>query len=63
MPGTAIIGLGNMGQGMARNILKAGIGLKGFDLSEAARARFAEDGGTPAESAAEAAEGCDLLLV
>ena len=63
MPGTAIIGLGNMGQGMARNILKAGIGLKGFDLSEAARARFAEDGGTPAASAAEAAEGCDLLLV
>ena len=63
MPGTAIIGLGNMGQGMARNILKAGIALKGFDLSEAARARFAEDGGTPAASAAEAAEGCDLLLV
>jgi len=63
MPGTAIIGLGNMGQGMARCILKAGIGLKGFDLSEAARARFAGDGGTPAASAAEAAEGCDLLLV
>ncbi|MEQ8899451.1 MAG: NAD(P)-dependent oxidoreductase [Roseovarius sp.] len=63
MAGIAIVGLGNMGQGMARNILKAGIGLKGFDMSEAAVARFTEGGGTPSASVAEAAEGCDLLLV
>ena len=63
MTATAIIGLGMMGQGMARNILKAGIALKGYDLSDAARQRFADAGGTAMQSAAEAAEGCDLLLV
>ncbi|MDV7271575.1 NAD(P)-binding domain-containing protein [Thioclava sp. A2] len=60
---TAIIGLGMMGQGMARNIIAAGIDLHGFDLSEAARAGFAQAGGKVAASAAEAAAGADLLLV
>ncbi|MEO3413092.1 L-threonate dehydrogenase [Roseovarius sp. CAU 1744] len=63
MAGTAIIGLGNMGQGMARNILKSGIALTGFDLSETARSGLAKAGGKAAASAAEAAQGCDLLLV
>ncbi len=63
MADTAIIGLGNMGQGMAANIVKAGIALKGFDLSELARKRFAESGGKAAASVAEAARGCSLLLV
>lgn len=63
MAGTAIIGLGAMGLGMARNIIGAGVALKGFDLSEAACARFAEAGGTVAKTAAEAATGCDLLLL
>ncbi len=63
MADTAIIGLGNMGQGMAANIVKAGISLKGFDLSERARERFAEAGGQAAASVAEAARGCSLLLV
>ncbi len=63
MTGAAIIGLGNMGQGMARNILQAGVALKGYDLSETARAAFAKAGGTPAASASEAAEGRDLLLL
>ncbi|GGE58371.1 NAD(P)-dependent oxidoreductase [Actibacterium pelagium] len=59
----SIIGLGAMGQGMARNILSAGIALTGFDLYAPARASFAEAGGIPAESAAEAAAGQDLALV
>ncbi|SPH17237.1 2-(hydroxymethyl)glutarate dehydrogenase [Defluviimonas aquaemixtae] len=63
MAGTAIIGLGMMGQGMARNILKAGIDLKGYDISAPARQRFSEAGGVAVESAKAAAEGCDLLLV
>lgn len=61
--GTAFIGLGNMGQGMARNIMASGTVLRGFDLSEAARARFAEAGGEAAGSAAEAAQGCSLVVV
>ena len=63
MTGTALIGLGAMGQGMARNIMAAGIALRGYDISEAARARFADAGGEAAETAADAATGCDLLVV
>ena len=63
MSGTAFIGLGNMGQGMARNIMAAGIPLRGFDLSEAARQRFAEAGGTAYDSVAAAVAGCDLVIV
>ena len=62
-PMTAIIGLGAMGQGMARNILRSGIALKGFDLSDAACAAFMANGGVACDTAAEAAQGCDLLLV
>lgn len=63
MGGTAIIGLGAMGQGMARNIMQAGISLRGFDLSTAARDRFAGAGGIAEDSAMDAVAGCDLLLV
>ena len=60
---TAIIGLGAMGLGMARNILKAGIDLTGFDLSSDALQRFAKLGGTPADTPEHAAKGADLLIV
>lgn len=63
MTDAAIIGLGMMGQGMARNIMSAGIELRGFDLSADARARFAEAGGKTGESLVEVVAGCDLLLV
>jgi L-threonate 2-dehydrogenase len=63
MAGTAIIGLGAMGLGMARNIIGAGVALKGFDLSPDACARFAEAGGTVAKNAADAAKGADLLVL
>ncbi len=61
--GTAFIGLGMMGQGMARNILRAGIALRGFDLFLQSRAKFAESGGVACDTAAEAASGCDLVIV
>lgn len=63
MAGTAIIGLGAMGQGMASNVMRAGVALTGFDIADAARAQFAAAGGKPASSAAGAANGCDLLIV
>ncbi|MDQ2088870.1 NAD(P)-dependent oxidoreductase [Marimonas arenosa] len=62
-PSTAIIGLGAMGMGMARNILAAGLPLKGYDLSGPARDRFAGLGGSACDSAAGAADGCDLLIL
>ncbi|SHI06217.1 L-threonate dehydrogenase [Marivita hallyeonensis] len=60
---TSIIGLGAMGLGMARNILKAGIDLKGYDLSPEARQRFSDAGGVPCDTAEEAAQEADLLLI
>lgn len=63
MSGTAFIGLGMMGQGMARNMLSKGIALRGFDLNAAARTRFANFGGTACVTAALAAQGCDMVFV
>jgi L-threonate 2-dehydrogenase len=63
MTGTALIGLGAMGRGMARNILGAGIALRGYDISPDARAAFAAMGGDATDTAVEAATGCDLLVV
>ena len=51
------IGLGNMGKPMAENLLAAGFDVTGFDI--------AEIGDTPlrlANSAGEAAAGCDLVI-
>lgn len=63
MSKTAFIGLGNMGQGMARCMMQAGIPLTGFDLSPDARTMFAANGGTPEDSAEAAADGAELLFV
>lgn len=63
MSGTALIGLGAMGMGIARNAMAAGVSLKGYDIFEAARTRFAAAGGQAAESATAAAKGCDLLVL
>lgn len=41
----AFIGLGNMGMPMALNLIRAGHEVRGFDISEAAMAGFAEHGG------------------
>lgn len=51
-----VIGLGNMGKGIAKNIAKAGHELMVWDVSEEARAAFAKQGriATPPEMAAEA---------
>ncbi len=60
---TAIIGLGAMGQAMAKNILDAGIALSGFDLSSEAMDRFEQAGGTRSETAADAAWDADLVIL
>lgn len=56
------IGLGNMGGPMARNLLKAGHEMKGFDLAETSVKAAVEAGATKAASAAEAAEGVDVVV-
>jgi len=56
------IGLGNMGLPMARNLLKAGHQVAGFDLSEAACAALVEAGGRRAKDPADALAGADAVL-
>ncbi len=58
----AFIGLGNMGAGMAANLLKAGHSVKGFDLSEAALARAGEAGVSRAASVKDAVAGADAVV-
>ncbi len=58
----AFIGLGNMGGPMAANLLKAGHTVRGFDLSDAAKAKLKDAGGTVAGSAAEAISGAEVVV-
>ena len=57
-PNVAFIGLGSMGLGMAKNLLKAGHRVVGVDPSATARDAFVAAGGTvettPAAAAASA---------
>ncbi|BDU38349.1 L-threonate dehydrogenase [Vibrio nigripulchritudo] len=59
----SLIGLGSMGQGMARNIIGSGIALRGYDVSPDALSRFQSIGGSPCSSVSDAAEYCDLLVL
>ena len=47
------VGLGNMGGPMARNLIKAGYIVTGFDTDKARLDRFVSAGGKPAASAAD----------
>ena len=56
------IGLGNMGGGMAANLVKAGHAVRAFDLSETALAAARESGCTPCTSIADAVGGADAVV-
>lgn len=58
----AFIGLGNMGGGMAANLVKAGHEVRAFDLSPDALDRAAENGCTTYTSVREAVEGADAVV-
>lgn len=62
MVAIGFVGLGVMGLPMARNLLKGGHAVKGFDLDADRVARHVANGGTGAASAAAAAEGADVLF-
>lgn len=62
-PVVAFVGLGSMGLGMAKNLLKHGHKVIGVDPSAAARAAFVAAGGTTAASPAEAAKTADVVVV
>jgi putative dehydrogenase len=58
----AVIGLGSMGFGMATSLKKAGFAVTGYDVSEAAVARFVAEGGGSAKTPAEAAKAADIVV-
>jgi len=59
---SAVIGLGSMGLGMARSLLRAGFTVTGFDVSPDAIERFVAYGGRGAKTSAEAAKGADVVI-
>ena len=58
----AFIGLGNMGGGMAANLVKAGHEVNAFDLSEEALAAARDNGCTTFTDASEAVQGVDGVV-
>ncbi|MFC3051744.1 3-hydroxyisobutyrate dehydrogenase [Kordiimonas pumila] len=62
MTTVAFIGLGNMGLPMAKNLLKAGMHVQGFDLAETARAGLVTAGGSASAAVADAVVGADIVI-
>ena len=58
-----VIGLGDMGSGLAKNLIKNGILTTGFDLSNLRMEAFVQIGGTPAASIAEVGNNSDAVFV
>lgn len=62
MTDIGFVGLGTMGGPMARNILRGGHAVRGFDMNPAAVAAHVEAGGTAAASPRQAAEGAEVVI-
>ena len=60
---TGVIGLGDMGSGLAKNLLNHGFEVSGFDLSSERMEAFARSGGTTANSVAEVGKKSDVVYV
>ena len=58
-----VIGLGNMGQPMSKCLMKAGFDVIGFDMSEVAKAAFAEAGGRPVADLAAASNAQAVITL
>lgn len=58
-----IVGVGNMGGAIARSMLRAGIRLTAFDLSEAARNAIAAEGASLAPGLDELVAACKVISV
>ena len=57
-----VIGLGVMGSAMARNLIRAGHRVLGFDIDPGKVSTFADFGGEPVESADEVADVSDIVI-
>ena len=59
----SVVGLGIMGSRLASRLLGAGHHVRGFDIDERRMADFAVEGGDPATSPADAATGCEIVVL
>ncbi|WP_127143040.1 NAD(P)-dependent oxidoreductase [Pelagibacterium montanilacus] len=62
MQSVGFIGLGVLGSAIAGNIVKSGIALAGYDVTEAARVAAAEDGVEIVSSIRDLAERCGVIF-
>ena len=60
---TGVIGLGDMGSGLARNLIANGFDCCGLDLSETRMTAFRDMGGQAADDAAEVGRNADAVFV
>ena len=60
---TGVIGLGDMGSGLAKNLISNGFETRGYDLSEKRLTAFAEMGGSPAPNAGDVGIDTDAVFV
>lgn len=58
-----LVGLGDMGIGLANNLLKNGFELTGYDLREERLNELAKVGGTPAANCREIAKKADIIFI
>lgn len=63
MKTVGIIGIGDMGSGIAKNLIKNGFETWGFDLSPERMAAFKELGGHAAESIADVGANADVVFI
>ena len=58
-----VIGLGNMGMGMAKNLIKSGFSVIGFDLDDKRLLKLKENGGSTATSTVQVGEETNAVFV
>jgi len=58
-----LIGLGAMGQGVARVLLREGFEVLGCDVRAAAREQLAQAGGVPSQHPAELGRRCEVVII
>lgn len=63
MQRVGVVGLGDMGSGLAKNLIENGFQTSGFDLSETRMAAFADMGGKPAGDVADVGRASDAAYV
>lgn len=63
MTRVGVVGLGDMGSGLAKNLIKNGFETTGLDLSEVRMNAFVELGGIPASTVAEVGQNADAVFV